>query len=540
MKKIIFSSIIIFAILVFSCKNKNNTTNPVNEPVVNNLAQVKLEADLSSMTYNQKQVIELLIKASDYIDSIYMFENYENYKIVLDTIKDANLRQRYVINAGPWDRFSNNKPFIKGVGQKPLGANYYPKDIKQLEFYEYKDDCKESPYTFIRRNEKGQLYCIPFNVMLKKYNDSIVSFMNKAASFAQDSAFAAYLKQRAIDLQTDNYVKSDSMWVLMTNSKIDFVIGPIYVTDDKLFNIKTDHHSYLLIKNAEWTKKTEKYNKWLRFLQKALPVPEKYRAEEPGTNSSISVYDAIYLGGSGKCGGTMISLVLPLEPQIQMKYGIRNIQFKNIIEKKFDAVTKPIAEIAIDKNQRSYISSEAFFENAILYEIANSLGIRNTVNGKGTVRKALKNYYIVTDYIKNYIFSLFLAEKLSEVGEITGDLKNNYYTFVANTLRLIRFGTQDDYGLSNLLIFNYFVENKAIVISKNYISMDYDKMKEATNQLLTKIIILQGDGDYESVVKFVDTYKNISPELQNIIDEINNSNIPTDMYVIQGKSVLKF
>jgi len=399
-----------------------------------------------------------------------------------------------------------------------------------------KDNCKESPYTFLRRNKNNELYCIPYHKMFPAYIDSITSFMRKAAEFSKDKDFSSYLLQRAYDIETDNYYKSDSMWVLLNKSKYDFIVGPIYVTDDKFLNIKYDYHSYLLIKNDEWTKKMEKYNKWLKFLQKALPVSEKYRAEEPGESSSIAVYDAIYYGGAGKFGGTMFSIVLPLDPQIQINNGVRNIQFKNIIEKKFNAITLNIAKSAFNQDQQKYITADAFFVNAIMYEMANSLGIRNTINGKGSVRKALKNYYVISDYIKNYLLVLFLAEKLISVGEIKNDLKDNYFTFVANLLRLIRFGKANEYGLSSLIIYNYLVENKAIDYSKDVISLNFDKMKSSINELISKIIILQGQGDIENFKIFVDDHSIMTNELAEIIEKINKTNVPTDIIVNQNKN----
>lgn len=535
MKKILLLAI--FSIFLFySCNKNNNFSNNFGVVEDKTFSEVSLDTSFSSIDINTKQMLFYLMKASDYVDTIYFFTNFEDYKIVLDTIKNEKNRKKFIFNAGPWDRFEENKPFIMGVGDKPKGANFYPKDIKQLEFYEMKDNCKESPYTFLRRNKNNQLYCVPYHKMYTRYVDSITKFIRKAAEFSIDKDFSAYLLQRAVDIENDNYHKSDSMWVLLNNSKYDFIIGPIYVTDDKFLNIKYDYHSYLLVKNEEWTKKMEKYNKWLKFLQKALPVAEKYRAEEPGESSSIAVYDALNYGGAGKFGGTMFSIVLPLDPQIQVDFGVRNIQFKNIIEKKFNAITLRIAQNAFEPEQQKYISADAFFVNAIMYEMANSLGIRNTINGKGTVRKALKNYYVISDYMKNYLLVLFLAEKLSSVGEIQNDLKYNYFTFVANLIRLIRFGTANEYGLSCLIIFNYLIENQAIKYTKDGISLSFEKMQTSINELIAKIIILQGDGDLENFKLFVEDHNKMSVELINLIEKINKTNVPTDIIINQNKN----
>lgn len=536
MKKILLLSILSIFLFLSCNKNKINNLNYQNIED-KTFSEVSLDTTFSSIDNNTKQMLYYLAKASDYVDSIYFYTNFEDYSLVLDTIKNENIKKKYIFNAGPWDRFVENKPFVSGIGDKPKGANFYPKDIKQLEFYEMKDICKESPYTFLRRNKNNQLYCVPYHKMYTRYIDSITLFMREAAKHATDKNFSDYLVQRASDIENDSYHKSDSMWVLLTKSTYDFIIGPIYVTDDKFLNIKYDYQSYLLVKNEEWTKKMEKYNKWLKFLQKALPVAEKYRAEEPGESSSIAVYDALYYGGAGKYGGTMFSIVLPLDPQIQLDFGVRNIQFKNIIEKKFNAITLNIAKNTFTPEQQKHITADAFFVNAIMYEMANSLGIRNTINNKGTVRKALKNYYVISDYIKNYLLVLFLAEKLSSVGEIQNDLEDNYFTFVANLIRLIRFGTANEYGLSSLIIFNYLIDNQAIKFTKDGTSLNFEKMQTSINELIAKILILQGDGDIDNFKIFVEDNNKMSVELKNLIEKINSSNVPTDIIINQNKNI---
>jgi len=285
----------------------------------------------------------------------------------------------------------------------------------------------------------------------------------------------------------------------------------------------------------------ELFNKWLRYLQKAIPVPEIYRAEEPGSSSSIEVYNAIYFGGSGKTGGTLLSVVFPINPQIQIKLGVRNLLFENVMDYKFRSIVKPISKEVLVDYQDLYVTSDAFFINSLLFEMANSLGIRNTIDKKTTVRNALKEYFLISDYLKNISLSLFLAEKLFEIGEITTELKENYFTIVVDLLRLIRFGETNNYAISNLVCYNYFVENKAIYYNKEgKIIINYENMRNANKKLIEKIIILQGDGNYTGMKKFLDKYNYIDKNLQKTIDKINLKQVPTDIQFVEGEKILKF
>lgn len=538
MKKFVFLSII-FSLIFISCENKSteNIVEPEDYEII--LKDVELVADLSKLSENQKEMIRLFITASNYIDTMFFYENLENYQDIYSKIDDNDLKQKFIYNFGPWDRFSENKPFIDGFDKKPLGGNFYPQDMSIDEFQNFADSNKECYYTFIRRDSNNNLTCVPYHKQFEFYVDTIGSLLMQAAALSDNDQFSEYLTQRAYALKTDEYFTSDSIWVNLKDNDLDFIIGPTYILDDKLLNLKAEHQAFVLIKDVDWTSRMEKYNKWLKFLQKAIPVPEQYRAEEPGESSSIVVYDALYYGGSGKCGGTLLSVVFPLDQKIQMQQGVKNVQFKNIVKFKFNSVAKPISDVILTQDQKGFVSEDAFFVNTILYEMGGSLGIRNTINTNEPVRSVLQDYFTISDYIKNYALSLFLAEKLSEVGEIENDLKENYFTFVVDLIRLIRFGMQNDYAVSNLILYNYLVENMAITYDKeNHIIIDYDKMKTAINNLTTQIIVMQGDGNYDQMKQFIEKFKSIDSNLQNIINQVNKNNIPTDMRLIQGEDVL--
>ena len=527
--------------MIFFVACDNNVNNDtLNNDYVKTIIDVELRADLSSISENQKEMIRLFIIASDYVDSMFFYENIENFQDIFGEIQDDSLKDKFIFNFGPWDRFEENNPFIDGIDAKPLGGNFYPADMTVDEFQNFNNDKKNCYYTFIRRDSAGNLVTVQYYEQFDVYIDTISILLNQAADLSDNAQFADYLREKAIALQTDKYFKSDSIWVKLIDNDLDFIIGPTYILEDKLLNLKAEHQAFILIKDIDWTNRMQKYNQWLKFLQKAIPVPEEYRAEEPGANSSIVVYDALYYGGSGKCGGTLLSVVFPLDEKIQIEQGVKNVQFKNIIEFKFNSVAKPISDVILTDNQKVYVSKEAFFINTILYEMGGSLGIRNTINNNGNVRSALKDYFTIADYLKNYALSLFLAEKLFEVGEIENDLKENYFTFVVDLIRLIRFGMDNDYATANLVCYNYLVENNAITYDDDgHIIIAYDKMKSATHDLTNEIIVMQGNGDYSGIKTFIDKYKVVDQNLQQLVNLVNSNNIPTDMRLIQGKNVLQ-
>ena len=66
------------------------------------------------------------------MDDLYWLQAYGN-KADMDTISDKFTKEFAMINYGPWERLNDMKPFVNGFGEKPLGANFYPKDMTKEE-----------------------------------------------------------------------------------------------------------------------------------------------------------------------------------------------------------------------------------------------------------------------------------------------------------------------------------------------------------------------------------------------------------------------
>ena len=68
--------------------------------------------------------------------------------------------------------------------------------------------------------------------------------------------------------------------------------------------------------------------------------------------------------------------------------------------------------------------------------------------------------------------------------------------------------------------------------------VDMDKMKDAMNSLAEKILVIQGNGEYDSAKKMVDEMGFIRTELQADLDRLKERNIPVDIVFKQGPEVL--
>src|SRR5262249_43117421 len=208
--------------------------------------------------------------------------------------------------------------------------------------------------------------------------------------------------------------------------------------------------SYVLIKDKAWSTRLARYATLLPGLQRGIPVDARYKREHPGTDSDLNAYDAVYYAGEANAGGKTIAINLPNDDRVQLRKGTRRLQLKNVMRAKFDRILVPIASELVATGQQSHITFDAFFDNVMFHEVAHGLGIKNTITGKGTVRKALKDQASALEEGKADILGLYMVTRLLETGELKGaTLDDHYVTFLASILRSVRFGAGDAQGRAN-------------------------------------------------------------------------------------------
>jgi len=502
---------------------------------------VTLTADLSHLSTNQKQMIVLLIEASDIIDELFWQQAFgQDKETFLASIEDKKVREFARINYGPWDRLDGDKPFLSGVPAKAHGAEFYPSDLTKAEFEKTKFDDKDGLYSVVKRNSDGQLTTVAYSELYSDKINRIAAILEKAASFADDKEFANYLKLRATAIRNDDFQESDFAWMDMKNNPIDVVIGPIENYEDQLYGYRAAFESYVLIKDLSWSAKLAKYAEYLPELQKGLPVKKAYKKEVPGSDADLNAYDVIYYAGHSNAGSKTIAINLPNDEQVQLKKGTRRLQLKNAMQAKFDAIMLPIASTLIVPEQRENVTFTAFFANTMFHEVAHGLGIKNTLNNKGTVRESLKEHASALEEGKADILGLYMIRQLLVKGAIEeGTLQDYYTTFLAGIFRSVRFGATSAHGKANMVRFNYFAEQGAFTRnSAGLYSVNIDKMTAAIDSLSEMILILQGNGDYEGVSQLVAESGIIKADLEESLARIEAANIPVDITFIQGKQVL--
>ncbi|PAP75127.1 dipeptidyl-peptidase 3 family protein [Rubrivirga marina] len=506
---------------------------------------VRLDADLSGLSDSTRAMLPHLIAAARAMDDVFWTQAYGDRDSLMSGLSEA--AQRYVtINVGPWDRLDGNAPFLPGVDAKPLGSNLYPPDLTKDELMAAADLYPERDltglYTLVRR-ENGQLVGVPYHEAFADEFGRAAAHLRAAADLAQDSSLARYLRLRADALLTDDYQPSDLAWMDMRTNPLDVIIGPIETYEDGLAGYKAGAEAYVLVKDMAWSERLAGYARLLPALQRGLPVPDEYKTESPGTDADLGAYDVAFVAGEANAGSKTIAINLPNDEAVQLAKGSRRLQLKNVMRAKFDRILVPMAEVLIPEDQRDLVTFEAFFGNTMFHEVAHGLGIKNTIDGAGTVREALQDRYSALEEGKADVLGLYMVQQLIERGEWDeASLEEHYVTFVASIFRSIRFGAASAHGRANLVRLNFFEERGAIVPESTPEGTVWrvvpEQMSEAVEALAGRILTLQGDGDYDAVDTFVREYGRTTPALTASLDRVAEAGIPVDVVFEQGEDVL--
>lgn len=518
----------LLALAVVSC-----TQDKVDfDSLVDNYAVVTIPApDLTGITDNGKEVLKLYRMAADEVDKIYWQQNYGEKDAFLDSLESPSQRLYAEINYGPWDRI-DGKSFVNGYGDKPAGARFYPSDMTAEEFDSWDDLAKNSPYTLARRTADGSLETVWYHDAYAGSISKIEEYLQRAADVTIKESVRNYLLKKIEGLKTDDYYESDKAWLEMNDSKMDLVIGPIEPVDDALYGTKASYGAYVLLKNLHRTEELSALAARMPELQEMLPGDPANRQFVPGAESDIFSCNVLYCSGYTNAGFKVIGINFPYDARVQEELGTRSIIFDNIIREKFNRTVYPVGQSLLEESYQPHVDASAFYWLIVFREIAKGLGVKETVNGRGTVAEALGNEALAIEKAKSNVLGTWLCAQEAEAYHISALFQKEdvLTTFVTNTIRSVRFGAADPTGIANIIVYNYLLETKAITWNATgRYSIDFDKTWQALEDLGAEILRIQAHGDIDAANSYIARYGVAGLESLSDKRVLERAGVPVDI-----------
>lgn len=525
-------NILISALALVAMVSCNKTSQSPFEWNVTKYAVVDFEApDLSGITDNGKEVLNLYRFAADEVDSIYWEQYFGNKQELLDGITDPVQKTFAEINYGPWDRL-NGKSFIEGYADRSPGAGFYPADMTAEEFNAYDNPDKNSPYTLIRRDKDGSLETVWYHDAYAEHIEKIANYLKAAADITIKPSVRKYLLSKIEALRTDRYYDSGIAWLDMNDSKMDLVIGPNEAADDQLMGLKRSYEAFVLLKKEARTKELMEFVSRIGEFQQSLPGDPAYKTFQPGAGSNIFSCDALYYAGKANAGVKVIALNLPFDDDVQRDKGTRTILLENVIKAKYNKIIAPAGQVLLTIEKTEHLVSEAFFWNIVFREVAHGLGVKETVNGKGSVVEALGSVAPTLEEVKANAAGVLLVcqlQKHFDIHRIFGK-EDALTTFFVSNVRSERFGEGSSLGRANIIIHNYLKEAGAFErkASGQYI-LNIKKMEEALSDLTALVLKIQATGDKAAAEKLEANYSKLSSDFEADRQNLALAGIPVDI-----------
>ncbi len=526
-----------------------------------------------SLKEGDQLALKHLVKAAAILEKINMQldckHNLPVKKFLEEEIKKGNKQAELTkilfdaqkgINA--IDTMSNPIRLIKDIEEKP-GKGVYPEDLSKEEFHkvlirmikEGKVDEVKAILTqrsvVVRAAEDlaGIDYIDYFQEDFAKMADEL----ELAAKFSTNTDFNEYLILQAKALRTADPMLdafADKKWATLQDTPLEFTItrenyedemtGTI-VENEELSNLLKEHGITPIPKdflggrvgiiNKEGTQALMAIKKYLPLLAENMPYNREYvqtiSAEADSEQTMVDVDMVMASGDVGEYrGGITLAENLPNSDKLSLTIGggrrnvyhrqIRFISDKKKLQERLDAI--------LDKEQHQYYLDEADHWFTIGHENAHSLGPKEGSEKLGKYRNIIEEN-------KADMGALAFVDLLTDVGMYTPEQRLQIIVTTADNFLKSKPTLSQAHRVRTVMQNKYFSERGAYDITKDgKIHVNIDKVVPIAQKMLSEIIRIQIDGDFNKAEQYVldnfvwtDNMEIIAKKLQKVSKALNGT-----------------
>lgn len=475
------------------------------------LARVEMKTDVSFLSDEERQVVNLLNQAANLMTQIYARQAIPDYR--------------------PGQPLDPDAPGL------PEGAGFYPADVtrQQMDAYlaAHPDEREQlmSPYTVVRR-EGAKLVAIPYSHAYAEWLTPAAKLLQQASEITTNPSLKKFLSLRARAFLSDDYYESELAWMDLKDTPIEVAIGPYEVYTDRLYGQKTAFEAFVTLKDPKESAALDKYKGLLRDMEANLPVDERYKNFRRGFESPIAVAEQVHGGGDNVAGPQTIAFNLPNDERVREAKGAKKVILSNVLAAKYQRILAPMAPLVLVEDQAGLVSEKYMGLSTLFHELAHSLGPGSiTVDGRETtVTAQLKEEASALEEGKADVMGVYNLLFMMQQGELpTAEKPQLLATYLAGLFRSVRFGVKEAHGEGAAMQLGYLRARGAYgwdPQAKRY-RMDIPRMEAAIRDLVRDIVVLQGNGDYAGVKEFMRTNAVLDGNDKAVIGAMNG--IPVDI-----------
>lgn len=508
------------------------------------IARIAMTPDVSFLTAEDRQVVNLLNEAANLMSVIYQRQVSEQNPALRAEIAASNRPDRdalldmFDLHFGVWDSLAEYAPFY-GDTPLPPGRALYPADLTKAEFDAWlaaHPDQREAMlglYTVVRRDGDG-FRAIPYSQYYREWLEPAAQKLEQAAAITSNASLKRFLTLRAKAFRTDDYFESDMAWMDL-EGPIEVVIGPYEVYTDTLYGAKAAFEAYVTVMNPAESAALDKYKGYLRDMEANLPVEDRYKNFQRGSDSPIAVAEQVHGGGDNVPGVQTVAFNLPNDERVREAKGAKKVILSNVLEAKYTRILQPMAALTLVPEQAGLVSKKYMTMETLFHELAHSLGPGSiTIDGRATtVNAELKDLYSASEEGKADVMGVWNLMFMMEKGEIpAAETSEMFATYLAGLFRAMRFGIDEAHGRGAAMQYGYLKDKGAFAwdAAAGRYRVDDARMAAGVRDLVRDLVVLQGDGDYDGMKAFFDRHARLDAHAETVIASM--SAIPVDIQPI--------
>ena len=514
------------------------------------LAVIDMAPDTAFLKAEEREVVNLLIQASDLMDEIYLRQRDPDNPAVRAAIAASDRPDRDLLlemfdrNFGQYDAIEELHPFFGGEPM-PEGAGFYPADMTRAEFDGYvaahpdEADALRSPYTVVRR-EGERLVAVPYSVAYREWLEPAARLLEQASARTSNASLKRFLALRAKAFRTDDYFESELAWMDLSGTPIEVAIGPYEVYTDRLYGTKTAFESFVTLKDPEESAALDRYKGYLRDMEANLPIEDRYKNFSRGFESPIAVAEQIHGGGDNVPGVQTIAFNLPNDERVREAKGAKKVILSNVLGAKYDRILSPMAPLVLMPQQAGMVARKYMQLSTLFHELSHSLGPGTiTVDGRQTtVNEELRDQYSALEEAKADVMGVWNLLYMMERGELPAAEKPQLFaTYMAGIFRSVRFGVQEAHGKGAALQYGYLKDKSAFAFDpgSGRFVIDDAAMEAGLRDLLHDQLMLQARGDYAGTKAFFDRWAVLDEPARRVIGTMDA--IPVDIVPVYPERI---
>lgn len=529
-----------------------------------------------NLAEGDKLALKHLVKAAYILEKINMqldcHYNLEFKEFLEKEIKNGNKKAELTkilfdaqkgINA--IDTMSQKINLAKGITEVP-GKGVYPQDLSKDEFHsiltkminEGKTDAVRKILTqrsVVERktsdNGSNELIGIDYIEKFKDHFSKMADEIEKASEVSTNADFNAYLKLqvkalREADPMLDAY--ADKKWAELQDTPLEFTITRENYEDEmtgtiaenKELSALLDKHGITPIPkdflggrvgivNKDGTHALLAIKEFLPVLAQNMPYAEEYEqnisVNEDAKQTMVDVDLVAVAGDVGAYrGGITLAENLPNDDKLSLTIGggRRNVYHRQIrFVSDYKKLQERLDEI-LDKEQHKFYNNEADHWFTIGHENAHSLGPKKACETLGKYRNIIEEN-------KADMGALAFVDLLTELGMYTQEQRKQIIvTTIADNFLKSKPTMSQAHRVRTVMQNKYFAERGAYDIVDGKIHVNIDKVVPIAKEMLSEIIRIQIDGEFDKAEKYVldnfvwtDNMELIAQKLQKINKILN-------------------